>query len=364
MGRKRRETPLKRINPSGKTAWVARWTDCKGKRRYGWPPDISGTYELKRDAQVAIDACYERDGQFGGNRDIETVGQYFAVWLQRHPRSQRTNMTYIGRVESVLAADLDGQLLKDLSLRAVRRRHGALLIDVMLRQHGRAASGARGVLSVLATMFEDAMNDDYVDSNPFLGLRVRKADPRVQKAPRTVTVATWPEMHAFAAAAGEQEVMVRVLSDCGLRLGELLALHCKHVQGDTLVVEQTAWRGLITPGTKQSARREVPIPPTLQAMLAAVSRDRIGLLFSNPNADGDVWSERSFYRAVWRPAQVATGMDLHPHAMRHSYVSLMRAAGVDPADLAAWTGHTVAVATGTYTHSMGATTDLARSVVG
>jgi hypothetical protein len=47
-----------------------------------------------------------------------------------------------------------------------------------------------------------------------------------------------------------------------------------------------------------------------------------------------------------------------------TYVSLMRAAGVDPAHLAEWTGHTVLTATVSYTHAVGDVSDIARRAVG
>lgn len=41
------------------------------------------------------------------------------------------------------------------------------------------------------------------------------------------------------------------------------------------------------------------------------------------------------------PAQLATGPDPTPQELRHSYVTPLRAAGIDDADLARVAGHTV-----------------------
>jgi site-specific recombinase XerD len=97
-------------------------------------------------------------------------------------------------------------------------------------------------------------------------------------------------------------------------------------------------------------------------MLAAMPpRIDTPLLFPTPT--GKLWWEKRFYRVVWQPAQTATGMDIRPHEMRHSFVSLMRAAGVDPADLAAITG-TVATMHGRYTHPLRRSFDQVRAAVG
>lgn len=362
---RRDEHPVRRVNPSGKVRWIARYTDSDGRRQ------TAGTFAKEGpckhpEPEGACCAQHRIWHMYGveapSPAGLQTVGGYFDGWLDLHPRPERTAADYAGRVRAVLDVMVDGRKFRDWPIREVKRSHLGRLVDVMLREHGRAASGTRAVVSVLSAMFENAIDDGVIDANPALGIRVRSSDPRVQKAKRSITVASWDEMHAFAQAAGEFEPMVRVLSDCGLRLGEMLGLECRHVRGDVLVVEQSAWHGVVSPGTKQSARREAPIPPVLRSMLAPLAADRIGLLF--PALNGRAWHERSFYRVAWYPAQERSGLMLRPHDARHSYVSLMRAAGVDPADLAEWTGHTVAVATSTYTHSIGRTADLARSVVG
>jgi integrase len=365
---RRDETPVRRVNPSGKTRFVARYTSQDGNRR------SAGTFEkegpCKRPAkdgqccaQHAIWAAYEADQKPEAETPPVTVRAYFEeAWLQRHPRSQRVELNCRSRVRAVLEVHRHGWTFGDLPLREVRPRHLDDLVDVMLREHGRAASGTRGVISTLSAMFRDAIRDDVAEMNPALYIRVRENDPRVRKPKRERKALSWEEMHEFAAAAGEYEPMVRVLADCGLRVGELLALECKHVRGDVLVVEQHAWRGVVFPGTKQGARREVPLPPRLAMLLALARRDRIGVLFPDP--EGRVWHERSFYRHVWAPARARAGRDLNCHDLRHGYVSLMRAAGVDPADLASATGQTVATATNVYTHSTGGTFDLMRRAVG
>jgi site-specific recombinase XerC len=56
---------------------------------------------------------------------------------------------------------------------------------------------------------------------------------------------------------------------------------------------------------------------------------------------GRMWRERNFYRDLWCPAQEASGLDIRPHECRHSYVTHLRAAGVNDADLAEVVGHQV-----------------------
>lgn len=121
-------------------------------------------------------------------------------------------------------------------------------------------------------------------------------------------------------------------------------------------MERTAHEGRIADGTKNdhgetNAGRDVPVPAGLGVMLKAMP-PRIDTALMFPTSTGRVWRERNWRRDVWAPAREATGMDVRPHEMRHSYVSLMRAAGVDAADLAAIPGHSVETLHGRYTHAL------------
>ena len=95
---------------------------------------------------------------------------------------------------------------------------------------------------------------------------------------------------------------------------------------------------------------------------SAPTRIDTDLLFPTPR--GALWRERNFYRDVWEPARRATGMDPTPHEFRHSYVSHLRAAGVDDADLARVAGHSVETMVSRYTHALSRTHERIRGVIG
>lgn len=382
---RRRETPTPRVNPGGKKVWVARWTDKTGKRRYGWPPTIAGTYRRKGDAQDAIDLCYERDA--AGPERSETVGGYFATWTQRRPRSKVTDRTNEGRIKAVLDVKLEGAPLRDWPFEELRRRHATALVDHMFRVQGRAHTGIRSVIGSLSSMTEDAIEDEAAVGNPFKGVRVRANDPRAQKALRKNRVWTWQQMHELAAAAAlsredESDVlvawratyaepMVRILSDCGLRIGELLALRRMDldVTQGLLEVRQTASQmGEILAGTKvdhgePNAGRVVPLPPVLCEMLTAMPK-RIDTPLLFPAPKGGLWWYSAWSYEIWKPACKRLGLDPRPNEFRHSHISLLRAARIDPADLAVISGHSVNTQSKYYTHALGLSFDAIRAAVG
>jgi integrase len=137
----------------------------------------------------------------------------------------------------------------------------------------------------------------------------------------------------------------------------VLPLRREDFDGETLQVRRTAHEGQILEGTKTDhgepdAGRVVPVPATLAWMLEAqlqVSEDS-ELLFTTPT--GRMWRERNFY------------LDIRPHECRHSYVTHLRAAGVNDADLAEIAGHRVETMLARYTHAVGIDFDIPRAVIG
>jgi integrase len=60
----------------------------------------------------------------------------------------------------------------------------------------------------------------------------------------------------------------------------------------------------------------------------------------------------------------ATGLDPTPHEFRHSYITHLRAASIDAADLAEIVGHRVETMLARYTHAIGGSGDSVRRIIG
>ena len=382
---------MRRELPNGRVVWLARYTGPDGQRRY-WKPTWnrgSATFRLKRDAQQAIDEAYER--VYGVGLDAMTVGTYAETWTDRYPRSERTDATNGGRVRAVLDLDVAGQPFRAWPIADLRRRHVHELVAGMLADQGRAPAGAAAILRTLSAMAEDAITDEVCEVNPFKGVRVKANDPRARKRSRQIRVWTFEQMHGFADAAalprlsetGEEvdrtrqqasaeviagqyrRAMIRTLSDTGLRLGEVLALRRADFDGDQLRSRGNAHNGRITEGDTETKKhvRSVPVPPGLRQLLRELPM-RIDTTLLFPTARGNVWTTRNFYRAVWDPTRLRTGLEITPHECRHSYVSHLRAAGIDDADLARVAGHELGTMISRYTHPLERSDEEIRRVIG
>ncbi len=153
--------------------------------------------------------------------------------------------------------------------------------------------------------------------------------------------------------------MVCAFTDCRSEAGGGAALRREDFDGETLQVRRTAHEGRILEGTKTDhgepdAGRVAPVPATLAWRIEAkiqLNGNDCELLFTTPT--GRLWRERTFYRDLWKPTQEASGLDIRPHECRHSYVTHLRAAGVNDADLTEIVGHRVETMLARYTHAVG-----------
>jgi integrase len=368
MGTQHRESPLKRVNPSGRVVWVARYTGPGGKRR------SAGTFKHKREAQAAIDAAAATAPV---TRD--TVGAYAGDWTERYPRSERTDATNNHRMSRVLDVEIDGTVLRDWPLADLRRKHANEPVDHMLREQGRSVTGARNILRVLSAMAEDAITDEITGGNPFKGVRLRDGDRRATKQPRGLRIWTFEQMHDFAGAAGAHEAMIRMLADCGLRVGELFALvrELQDLKAGEFRVTGSAWNGKVVGSSREKRHDRVgPIPPHCRALLRAMpvridsrwlfstlGSRRVGRAgFNRPG--GLLWRYDNWRRDVWLPTCEAAGIYPTPQEFRHSYNSHLLASGVDRADLADLLGHSEDVNAARYTRALRRSGDLIRTVIG
>jgi integrase len=395
IGRPPRQSPYKRTYEDGRVVWVARFRDLRGNTLYAKPRWNGGkaSFHRRGDAQRAIDeALAEQRGRGELPRDL---GTYFGEWLSRHPRSARTNKTYSDRVRYGLDVEIDGLPLRDWGFDDLRRRHVHDLLSHLLVDQGRAAEGARGILRALSTMTEDAIGDDAAATKPFMGVRLSGSDPRIKKPPRKIRVWTFEQMREFA-AAGRVEVRTKTprpvegdlrrggdkhtrfysphdyeaalltLGLTGLRLGELLGLDRSNYRDLLLRLLHSAHDGQLVPSSRQkNHERNIPVPPSLAGHLdriVAEPGEDDAPLFATPR--GRRWSERNFYRDVWTPAKIASGMNPTPHEFRHSYVTQLRAASIDDADLAKVAGHRVETMISVYTHPLDRSHDAIRGVIG
>ena len=140
------------------------------------------------------------------------------------------------------------------------------------------------------------------------------------------------------------------LARTGLRIGECLALRRDDVDAGrrTIWVRRTWTRGCL--GTTKGGRsRSVDLTPQLVERLRAwvdveeveaTVRGQTVSPWLFPSPSGEPWDDRWVRWHIWRPLLRQAGLRYRgPHQLRHSYASLLIAAGAHPKYIQAQLGH-------------------------
>jgi integrase len=235
------------------------------------------------------------------------------------------------------------------------------LVDQMLAD-GKDASTIRNTLMPLRAIFRRAVARGEVALNPTAGVEL----PAVRG--RRDRIASPDEAAALIAALPEHDQAVWATAFYGgLRLGELWALRDEDIDLDAGLIRVTrSWdrrAGVIEPKSR-AGRRAVPIVAALRPHLAArkIKRDSAGALFfgegSRPfNRDG----------LVARAAKAWKTAELRPiglHECRHTFASILIAAGVNAKPLSTYLGHSsIQITLDRYGHLMPGNEDEAVALV-
>jgi integrase len=230
----------------------------------------------------------------------------------------------------------------------------------------------RGTFVALNKLFRYAQRHDLVAKNPCTGTELPRSDVQEMHclSPTQVEVLA-TELDAFPPYG----LLVRFAAYTGLRAGELAGLQVRDVNllQKFVRVERTLQRtkggwSLASPKSDRSTRT-VPLRDALVADLAAYLDTHPRR--SEPNAP--LWPGRvrgghgesksaleyqrpfdhqSFYRYYFKPALQRAGLPaIRFHDVRHSYASIMAAAGVDIYKVSRWMGHaSVSTTDSIYTH--------------
>jgi integrase len=226
--------------------------------------------------------------------------------------------------------------LGHLRLSQIQRSHIQALAD-QIAAEGLDASTVRNTLLPLRAIYRRALARDEVAINPTIGLEL----PAVRG--RRDRIATPQEATALLEALpAEDRALWATALYAGLRLGEIRALAWTHIDltKGTIRIERS-WdpeAGYVTPKSR-AGTRTVPIPTVLHDHLsehARITRRTTGLVFGNGKRPLEPATIHKRADRHWRQAGLER---LRPHEARHTYASLMIAAGINPKNLSTYMGH-------------------------
>ena len=336
------------------TIWTGRKPDGKPIRHY---ETVRGT---KADAQRRL-----RELLSGMDRGISipttgrlTLGELLDQWLTGYCKTncqQRTQDGYESIVKNHLTP-LSHLKLKDLQAQAIQAHYGTLCQRLSNRT-------VLHVHRVLNQALKWAVRQDYLGRNP--AERVDAPSPR-RRAMNTLSAFEVGTLLDAAQDSYYYPVIYTGIST-GLRRNELLALRWRDIDLEmlSLSVSQTLYKGNGRVEFKEPksdySRRRVSMTPKLACFLREYKRERevlyleLGSVLSPDslvfaNADGGPIDPSVLSHNFGRIVKKA-GLNVRFHDLRHSYATLMLAAGVHPKIVSEALGHsTVSITLDLYSH--------------
>jgi integrase len=343
MASRRRFGHLRRL-PSGR--WQASYRTVAGERR-----TATRTFSTKTDADrwlSTVESDLVRGTWVDDTLAKISFGNFAKHWLETNPRIGPRWRETCERNLRLHLAPLQLMTLNDLTPGTVREWHAAAL----------AGSGGRTSIAqsyrFMRAVLNTALKDGMIARNP---CQIRGAgSDRATERP----IATPPEIVALIdAITPRYRAAVALASWCGLRRGEILALHRDDldVEHGTVTVRRTRTEILSTghrfdgPPKTDAGYRTVAIPPHVMPIIEShlvsfAGTDRVFVGRSGEPMRGD-----AVRLAFDRARQKAGVPNLRFHDLRHTGQTLAAMTGASLADLMRRLGHSSMVAAKRYLHS-------------
>lgn len=205
----------------------------------------------------------------------------------------------------------------------------------------------RNLLTPLRSVFEDALNDELIEFNPFDRIALAKLIRQNSKASDYVIQPfTQAERAALRQACRSDEwPTIQWWLNTGLRPGELQALEWEHVDlGKRIVrIVQNQVVGVIKTPKTQAGIREIDLnDEAIDALKAQqlISKARGPRVWLNPRTMQPWATDAQVRKTLWLPLMERAGIPYrNPYQLRHTYASTLLTAGANPWYVAQQLGH-------------------------
>lgn len=245
----------------------------------------------------------------------------------------------------------------DRGLAEITRRDVDALMASMLAR-GKSAKSARNVRGDLAHIFNHAMREGWLQSNPVAGAVRPKGADEGAKDLRFLEVEA---VHQLARLGPQDDELGRlverdlylVAAMTGMRQGELLGLACAQVdfQAGVIRVVRQVQDGEFGP-TKGKKRRTVPMAEPVAQALARRCGDLSAdeLVFGEPETGLPVSRHRVGGVRFEAACKRAGVQRVTFHELRHTFGTTVARGGASLVEIMAWMGHEDLATTQKYLH--------------
>jgi integrase len=332
----------------------------RGRRTSKFVRDKRAAQHLAKELRHALAA-----GDFGllqAPRTIPTFAPYAERYLATaaHTLKRSTVGDYRGNVTNYLIPAFGTRTLDQIPRADVKQ------LALALRGQGLKPKTARKIVGTLSTILNEAVDDGWLASNPALGLRKVYRSPDFRDSSSSApTPLTREELAHLLATARDHQVQrgptvvfpfrrhypfLLLLARTGVRLGEAVAVQWGDIdwRGGFIEVRRNHVRGRLTTPKNRKARRvdmSVQLQETLRTLYAERFETVVGFSADDeaaveearasaahqwvfPDTVGGILDGDAFRARVFGPLLTAAKLrHIRIHDLRHTYASLLIAAG-------------------------------------
>lgn len=293
--------------------WV--FINHKGKRRSKRIGSKTAANQVKREIEARL-----ARGDMGMIRSkCPTVAKYGSEWLN-----------------SPLRAWSDGTLLSytDVFDRIIKKRFGSKMLSEIKRRHIKqfiseldslSSSRKRLILAVLSGIFESALDDELVESNPCQGAQKYCGKLTSKK----IVPLTAEEVQTMLENASSLSIVyytfLFVSARTGLRVGELLGLRWKDINFEEryLEVNRSFYHRTSTYGLPKNRKaRKVDLTPATVEALRNLQAHRKLLSIQGDDLVFTITGEPLVYSTLRKKFKTIAPRPIRIHDLRHSYATL------------------------------------------
>ena len=267
-----------------------------------------------------------------------TFDTWSDVWFEGHKEniSPTTQQSYT-YILAALKEALGRRRIAEIKAMDVEN----VLLD--LRRAGRSDSFVSKARGMLFQIMKKAEANDLIRRNPVACAEKLKAS----KPPESKDAFHADEVTAMMKQLPKDWMgnSIRLMLATGIRMQELLALEPYLIEPDgsaihiRQAVKVVKGKVSIGPPKSRDSVRDVPIPESLQPLVAELRNTENKYVFQSPSAEQPF--DPKHYRDKFKAylAEIDEVRVLTPHSCRHTYVSQMQALGVDLPTIQSIVGH-------------------------
>lgn len=268
---------------------------------------------------------------------------------------QRQLETYERQVQnSQMAKSSYRGYAKAITGERMRRWHGLTVREVApsalrewISEMDCTSKTIRNTLIPLRSIFEDALNDELIDFNPFDRIALTKLIRQTAKVSDYVIQPFTAEERSaiLEACRPDERPMIQFWFHSGLRPGELQALEWRHIDWERCIarIEQNQVVGVVKAPKTAAGIRDLEL--NAEAMAALTAQKAISLLrgsrvWLNPSSLQPWDTDAQVRKTLWMPLMKRSKVPYrNPYQVRHTYASTLLTAGQNPWYVAQQLGH-------------------------